>query len=234
MAFRTVPSLGSQVSDDGAAHGKRRHSIVPQSLHQFRRRRFRERRLLLLSRIEQEPPFSATLRSSNSRLGKTRRRSERSLPVTRMSLWLDSLLLQSRNRRGIDPSVQGQCAIVVSGERNQEHTASFVDRVVCQRLAERGIPFVFYTGDAKADVVLQWPAAPILRRTNRSFSDSRGWRHAIWWISSGENAKCPTGGEPWAESEHRRVSHQWTCLGDTPRVAPPTRPPLALRADSQL
>lgn len=35
---------------------------------------------------------------------------------------------------------------------------------VCRALAERGIPFVFYTGEAKADVLLRWPAAPVLTK----------------------------------------------------------------------
>ena len=36
--------------------------------------------------------------------------------------------------------------------------------LVCKRLSERGIPFVFYTGDARADILRQWPAAPVLTK----------------------------------------------------------------------
>ena len=33
---------------------------------------------------------------------------------------------------------------------------------VCKRLAQRGIPFVFYTGHARAEILQKWPDAPIL------------------------------------------------------------------------
>jgi CheY-like chemotaxis protein len=35
---------------------------------------------------------------------------------------------------------------------------------VCKRLAQRGIPFVFYTGNARADILLEWPQAPVLTK----------------------------------------------------------------------
>jgi CheY-like chemotaxis protein len=35
---------------------------------------------------------------------------------------------------------------------------------VCKRLSERGIPFVFHTGDARADILRKWPDAPILTK----------------------------------------------------------------------
>ena len=35
---------------------------------------------------------------------------------------------------------------------------------VCQRLSERGIPFMFYSGYADAPVFKQWPAAPVVRK----------------------------------------------------------------------
>jgi len=36
--------------------------------------------------------------------------------------------------------------------------------VVCKRLSERGIPFVFYTGDPRADILQRWPKAPVLTK----------------------------------------------------------------------
>jgi CheY-like chemotaxis protein len=36
--------------------------------------------------------------------------------------------------------------------------------VVCERLAEAGIPFIFYTGDARPDILRKWPSAPILTK----------------------------------------------------------------------
>jgi len=35
---------------------------------------------------------------------------------------------------------------------------------VCKRLSDSGIPFVFYTGDARADILQKWPDAPILTK----------------------------------------------------------------------
>jgi DNA-binding response OmpR family regulator len=35
---------------------------------------------------------------------------------------------------------------------------------VCKRLSESGVPFVFYTGDARADILQKWPGAPILTK----------------------------------------------------------------------
>jgi len=35
---------------------------------------------------------------------------------------------------------------------------------VCQRLSERGIPFVFYTGDARPDILLKWRDVPVLTK----------------------------------------------------------------------
>jgi CheY-like chemotaxis protein len=35
---------------------------------------------------------------------------------------------------------------------------------VCKRLSDNGIPFVFYTGDARADILRKWPHAPILTK----------------------------------------------------------------------
>jgi CheY-like chemotaxis protein len=35
---------------------------------------------------------------------------------------------------------------------------------VCKRLSDRRIPFVFYTGDVRADILLKWPNAPVLTK----------------------------------------------------------------------
>jgi CheY-like chemotaxis protein len=35
---------------------------------------------------------------------------------------------------------------------------------VCDRLLDRRIPFVFYTGDVRADILLKWPGAPLLTK----------------------------------------------------------------------
>jgi CheY-like chemotaxis protein len=35
---------------------------------------------------------------------------------------------------------------------------------VCKRLSDRRIPFVFYTGDVRADIMLKWPRAPLLTK----------------------------------------------------------------------
>ena len=35
---------------------------------------------------------------------------------------------------------------------------------ICKRLSDNGIPFVFYTGDARADILQKWPDAPILTK----------------------------------------------------------------------
>jgi CheY-like chemotaxis protein len=35
---------------------------------------------------------------------------------------------------------------------------------VCTRLSDRGIPFDFYTGDARAEIPQKWPDAPILTK----------------------------------------------------------------------
>jgi CheY-like chemotaxis protein len=35
---------------------------------------------------------------------------------------------------------------------------------VCKRLSDRRIPFVFYTGEARADIMLKWPHAPVLTK----------------------------------------------------------------------
>jgi CheY-like chemotaxis protein len=35
---------------------------------------------------------------------------------------------------------------------------------VCKRLSDSGIPFVFYTGDARADILQKWPDTPILTK----------------------------------------------------------------------
>jgi hypothetical protein len=36
--------------------------------------------------------------------------------------------------------------------------------VVCERLSRNGIPFVFYTGDARSGILLKWPSAPVLTK----------------------------------------------------------------------
>lgn len=36
--------------------------------------------------------------------------------------------------------------------------------IVCERLSRDGIPFVFYTGDARPDILLKWPSAPVLTK----------------------------------------------------------------------
>ena len=35
---------------------------------------------------------------------------------------------------------------------------------VCKRLSDRGIRFIFYTGEARADILLKWPDAPVLTK----------------------------------------------------------------------
>jgi CheY-like chemotaxis protein len=35
---------------------------------------------------------------------------------------------------------------------------------VCERLSRNGIPFVFYTGDARPHILLRWPDAPVLTK----------------------------------------------------------------------
>jgi CheY-like chemotaxis protein len=35
---------------------------------------------------------------------------------------------------------------------------------VCERLSERCIPFVFFTGEARPDILLRWPHAPVLTK----------------------------------------------------------------------
>lgn len=35
---------------------------------------------------------------------------------------------------------------------------------VCKRLSDLGIPFVFYTGDARPDILQMWPKAPVLTK----------------------------------------------------------------------
>jgi CheY-like chemotaxis protein len=35
---------------------------------------------------------------------------------------------------------------------------------VCERLSRNGIPFVFYTGEARPDILLKWPRAPVLTK----------------------------------------------------------------------
>jgi DNA-binding response OmpR family regulator len=34
----------------------------------------------------------------------------------------------------------------------------------CNRLSERGIPFVFYTGEAQPEIMRKWPNAPVLTK----------------------------------------------------------------------
>jgi CheY-like chemotaxis protein len=35
---------------------------------------------------------------------------------------------------------------------------------VCEHLSRNSIPFVFYTGDARPDILLRWPNAPVLTK----------------------------------------------------------------------
>ena len=35
---------------------------------------------------------------------------------------------------------------------------------VCERLSDRGIPFVFFTGEARPDIMLRWPNTPVLTK----------------------------------------------------------------------
>jgi CheY-like chemotaxis protein len=35
---------------------------------------------------------------------------------------------------------------------------------VCERLADNGIPFVFFTGEARPDIMLRWPNIPVLTK----------------------------------------------------------------------
>jgi len=38
---------------------------------------------------------------------------------------------------------------------------------VCERLSEAGIPFVFFTGEARPEVILRWPGTPVLTKLAR-------------------------------------------------------------------
>jgi DNA-binding response OmpR family regulator len=35
---------------------------------------------------------------------------------------------------------------------------------VCERLSREGVPFVFYTADARPEILLKWPNAPVLTK----------------------------------------------------------------------
>jgi CheY-like chemotaxis protein len=35
---------------------------------------------------------------------------------------------------------------------------------VCERLSDSGIPFVFFTGDARPDIMQRWPNTPVLTK----------------------------------------------------------------------
>jgi CheY-like chemotaxis protein len=35
---------------------------------------------------------------------------------------------------------------------------------VCERLSDGGIPFVFFTGEARPDILLRWPNTPVLTK----------------------------------------------------------------------
>src|ERR1700741_1081372 len=35
---------------------------------------------------------------------------------------------------------------------------------VCERLSDSGIPFVFFTGEARPDIMLRWPNTPVLTK----------------------------------------------------------------------
>ena len=35
---------------------------------------------------------------------------------------------------------------------------------VCERLSRQGVPFVFYTAEARPEILLKWPNAPILTK----------------------------------------------------------------------
>jgi CheY-like chemotaxis protein len=35
---------------------------------------------------------------------------------------------------------------------------------VCERLSDGGIPFVFFTGEARPDIMLRWPDTPVLTK----------------------------------------------------------------------
>jgi CheY-like chemotaxis protein len=35
---------------------------------------------------------------------------------------------------------------------------------VCELLSERGIPFVFYTGEMRTDILQKWPEVPVLTK----------------------------------------------------------------------
>lgn len=35
---------------------------------------------------------------------------------------------------------------------------------VCERLSERGVPFVFFTGEVRSDILQRWPDAPVLTK----------------------------------------------------------------------
>jgi CheY-like chemotaxis protein len=56
-------------------------------------------------------------------------------------------------------SLPGLSAAVVDMNLGQHNCSD-----VCKRLSDCGIPFVFYTGDARADILRKWPDAPILTK----------------------------------------------------------------------
>jgi hypothetical protein len=35
---------------------------------------------------------------------------------------------------------------------------------VCESLTREGVPFVFFTGEARPDILLKWPDAPVLTK----------------------------------------------------------------------
>jgi CheY-like chemotaxis protein len=53
----------------------------------------------------------------------------------------------------------GLSAAVVDINLGQEDCSA-----VCERLSDAGIPFVFFTGEARPEVLLRWPRTPMLTK----------------------------------------------------------------------
>jgi CheY-like chemotaxis protein len=58
--------------------------------------------------------------------------------------------------------VHGTSAAVLDMNLGREDCSS-----VCERLSDGGIPFVFFTGAARPDIMLRWPNTPVLTKLAR-------------------------------------------------------------------
>jgi CheY-like chemotaxis protein len=58
--------------------------------------------------------------------------------------------------------VLGTSAAVLDMNLGREDCSS-----VCERLSDLGIPFVFFTGAARPDIMLKWPHIPVLTKIAR-------------------------------------------------------------------